>query len=306
MERVNSKLNKGENHMTRNKTHRSTSIVVDSGASFPSDILLSQHEGLHIVPITVHLGGRSYLDGIDLSPSEFYERLKSTVDTPSTSAPSPAQYLDAFCKASGETESILCLTVSTRFSSSFNSAEIAYRDFRNRNPGTDINILDTRTAAGGEGLVALQSWKAASEGANLTEVTRITNDTISRTTLIAFLDTMYYLWKGGRVPLIAHVGSSLLRIKPLFQLKQGIVRTLARPRTHKKAMERILTVMEERVGLKPLHALVMHADAEDDAEEIKQRIQTRFHCKELYVSECTPTMGAHIGPGLLGVAFWTG
>lgn len=291
--------------MTTNKINRATSIVVDSGASFPSDILQSTHEGLYIVPMTVHLGEESYLDGIDLAPSEFYNKLKMTGDSPSTSAPSPSQYVDAFYKASIDTKSVLCLTVSTRFSSSFNSAEVAYRDFRNRNHGIDIKILDTRTAAGGEGLVALQSWKAANGGADLDEVTRVATDTISKTTLIAFLDTMYYVWKSGRVPFIAHVGSSLMRIKPVFQLKEGVVSTLARPRTHKKAMERILTILEERAGFKPLHIAVMHAEAEDDAEEIKRRIQAKFHCKEIYVSEFTPTMGAHIGPGLLGVAFCT-
>lgn len=291
--------------MTTNKINRATSIVVDSSASFPSDILQSTHEGLYIVPMTVHLGDESYLDGIELAPSEFYNKLKMTGNSPSTSAPSPAQYVDAFYKASINTKSILCLTVSTRFSSSFNSAEVAYRDFRNRNHGIDIKILDTRTAAGGEGLVALQSWKSANGGADLDEVTRVATDTISRTTLIAFLDTLYYVWKSGRVPFIAHVGSSLMRIKPVFQLKEGVVSTLARPRTHKKAMERILTILEQKAGLKPLHVAVMHAEAEDDAEELKRRIQAKFHCKEIYVSEFTPTMGAHIGPGLLGVAFCT-
>ena len=128
---------------------------------------------------------------------------------------------------------------------------------------------------------------------------------IPRVRLLAFVDTLYYLWKGGRVPAIARVGSSLLRIKPIFELAQGEIRTVARPRTRKRAMSRLLELMRERAEPNRIHVSVLHADAHEAAEEMRQLIEAEFRCEELFIGEFTPVMGSHIGPGLVGVAFWS-
>ena len=138
------------------------------------------------------------------------------------------------------------------------------------------------------------------QGNSLEKTIDVAQGVIPRIRLLAFLDSLHYLWKGGRVPRIAHAGASLLRIKPLFELSQGEVQTLARPRTHKRAMRRLLELMRERVAVGRLHAAVMHVEAEDAAEELRRQVEAEFSCEELHVSEFTPTMGAHIGPGLLG------
>ena len=122
--------------------------------------------------------------------------------------------------------------------------------------------------------------------------------------LLAFVDTLYYLWKGGRVPRLAHAGTSLLKLKPVFELAQGEANSLARPRTTRRAIERLVELMHDRVSSEAVHATVMHADAANAAEELRVRVESEFDCAELFVSEFTPVMGAHIGPGLVGVAFW--
>ena len=106
------------------------------------------------------------------------------------------------------------------------------------------------------------------------------------------------------MPRIAHTGTSLLKIKPLFELARGQVHTVARPRTHARAMRRLLELMHERVGEGWVHATVMHADAADAAEDFRRLVETQFRCRELFISQFTPVMGAHTGPGLVGIAFW--
>ena len=280
----------------------SVAIVVDSAASLPPE--MAARPQFYVAPMRLTIGGRTYLDGEDLSPSSFYRMLRESGTPASTSSPSPGAFLEAFRRAEEEAQSVLCLTVASRFSASFDSAQTAAQEAEGALSGVQVSVLDTRSAAGGEGLVALEAWRAAQEGHSLPQVAAAAEGVIAKVQLLAFVDTLYYLWKGGRVPRIAHTGSSLLGIKPLFELTQGEIRTVARPRTHKRALRRLVELMRERAEQGRVHATVMHADAASAAEELRQQVETEFSCEELFVSEFTPAIGAHIGPGMLGVAFW--
>ena len=277
-------------------------IVVDSAASLPvEDVRRPQ---LYVVPMLVTVDGKTYEDGRELSASDFYRILRRSSESPSTSAPPPASFLESFQEAAGGVESVLCLTVASKFSASIDSAQVAAREAESLLPELDVFVLDSGSAAGGEGLVALEAWRVARSGHGLQDVVAAAQGVIPRIRLLAFVDTLYYLWKGGRVPGIAHIGTSLLRIKPLFELVQGQVKTVARPRTYRAAMGRLVKLMHERVESPRIHVTVMHADAPDMALELRRRIETEFTYEELFTSEFTPVMGAHIGPGLLGIAFW--
>jgi len=250
------------------------------------------------------LNGKSYLDGIDLAPTDFYRLLRESSTLPTTSAPPPARFLEAFQQASEYADSVLCIAVASRFSSSLDSARDAARDASEILPDTRIEVLDSESAAGGEGLIALEAWRAAKNGADLERVLKRAKAISEKVRLLAFVDTLYYLWKGGRVPRLAHAGTSLLKLKPVFELAQGDVNNLARPRTTRRAIGRLVELMHDRVSSEVVHATVMHADAANAAEELRVRVESEFDCAELFVSEFTPVMGAHIGPGLVGVAFW--
>ena len=128
---------------------------------------------------------------------------------------------------------------------------------------------------------------------------------VERVSLLAFVDTLRYLHRSGRVPVVAHIGASILMIKPLFRLRRSEIATVARPRTRRTAIRRMLELVKDEAGHGALHAAVMHADVSEDAESVRRSIADDFDCAELYVSEFTPAMGAHIGPGLLGIAFWS-
>ncbi len=277
-------------------------IVVDSAASLPPGF--SEHPGILIVPMTVTIDGESYLDGIDITTTEFYRRLRSTSSSPTTSAPSLAAYLDTFRSAAEQYDSILCITAGGRFSSSLDSAVAAAEEAHRQFSAVEIRVLDSQAAAGSQALAALQAWREAQQGATLARVEMNAMRVVERVSLVAFVDTLRYLHRGGRVPLAAYIGASLMMIKPLFRLRHSEIVTLARPRTRRTAIRRMLELMKEEAGSGVLHVAVMHADAPNDAESVRQSIADDFDCAELYVSEFTPAMGTHIGPGLLGIAFW--
>ena len=128
-----------------------------------------------------------------------------------------------------------------------------------------------------------------------------------RVHLLATLDTLHYLVKGGRVPKAAALASALLQIKPIFTVVEGEAHSVTNARTASGAMKRILKLMKERAAKgQPLHAAVMQADALDMAIALKDQISSRFDCDEIFITEFTPVMGAHTGPGVIGVAFYSG
>jgi len=134
----------------------------------------------------------------------------------------------------------------------------------------------------------------------------VTKRVMSRISLFAMLDTLHYLVKGGPVPQAAALVNSVLQIKPVFTLNQGEAHTIALPRNVESAMKHILAMMEGKVVTgQPLHVAVMHADAADRALELRKRISVHFDCSELFITEFTPVMGVHTGPGLVGVAFYS-
>lgn len=253
----------------------------------------------------LHLGETTYQDGRHHSPTNFYRTLRRSTHIPSTSAPTPSSYLDFFREAAEGADSILCLTVGNQFSASFDSAQTAARQAKDELPNVELEVMDSRSAAGAQGLIGLEAWRVANDGGGLAEVKAAAQDVMSRVRLLAFVDTLRYLWKGGRVPGIAHAGTSVLRIKPVFEMAEGKIKTVARPRTRQRAMERLLRLMRDRVDQGSLHATVMHADAYDSAVELRDQVERAFYCEELFVSEFSSVLGAHTGPGLVGVAFWS-
>jgi DegV family protein with EDD domain len=277
-------------------------IVVDSAACIPSD--MAANHGIHVVPHVLIIEGRTYRDGVDMEPGRFYEILQRNQNVPSTSAPKPNDFLEAFKAASHDADSVLCLTLSETFSSTYNSARVAREMAMASMPETRVRVVDTRAAAGAEGLIALEAARQARSGADMDVTAAQVDILVQRVNLIAMLDTLYYLGRGGRVPKVAAWAGSILGMKPIAEMRLGDARLLEKPRTRTKAIERLFVLFEERIRKQPLHVNVMHTDALVDASSFKDQIAKRFKCDELYISEFTPVMGAHLGPGLLGVAFY--
>ena len=138
-------------------------VVVDSGASLPENTSTSLTSGFHIVPMEVTIFGKTYQDSVDLPNSAFYRLLKEFRALPTTSAPNPGSYIDTFRKAALRSHAIICLPVSTSLSSSYDSARIAITEFKHESPETKVVLLDTKSAAGSQGLIAFQAWRQPDE-----------------------------------------------------------------------------------------------------------------------------------------------
>jgi DegV family protein with EDD domain len=281
------------------------SIVADTTACIPQE-QVARYD-IEVVPVQLVIDGETYRDGIDLSPAEFYARLRQAKQTPTTSSSPPELYLEAYRRAGRRAKSILCLTLPSHFSAMFRSASMAREMAGTALPHLQIEVLDCSTAAAGLGLVALAAARAAAAGRRLKEVAATAREVMDRVNLYATLDTLRYLARSGRVPQAAALVNSLLKIKPIFTLNHAEAHTVALPRTIAGALKRMLGIMEKRiVAGQPLYVAVMHADAPERATALRDQVAARFDCDELFITEFTPVMGVHTGPGLLGLAFYSG
>ena len=289
----------------RARNPQRVAIVTDTTACLlPEQV---KEYDIEVVPVALIFEDKVYRDGIDIKPADFYALLRHARKLPTTSGSSPAPYLEAYERASKKAESIVCITEPSGFSAMFNSAKIAKDMVRATLTGVAIEVIECTTAAAGMGLVALAAARVAASGKALEKVVVVARDIMSRVHLFAILDTLHYLVKGGRVPQAAGLVNSVLKIKPVFTLKQGEAHTVALPRNIESAMKHILSMMEANViSGQPLPVAVMHADAADRPQELRNRISAQFECSELFITEFTPVMGVHTGPGLVGVAFYVG
>jgi DegV family protein with EDD domain len=276
-------------------------VITDSSACVPQEVV--QRYGIHILPLILIFEDRSYRDGVDMTSREFYELLKKSKKLPTTSSPSPGEYLEAFRELSKQFDGILCITHPPHLGMGFSSATKAKEMAKDSFPGVEIDILPSRSPAIAEGFIAQAAAQAAASGLDLAEVTRVAERMMDRVQAICMLDTLFYLAKGGRIPKAAAWAGSLFKIKPILDAT-GDVRLLERCRTRKKAVHRLLEIMKKRTDGKPVCVNLMHADVPDEAAELKAEILSRFNCIEFYVTDFTPVIGTHTGPGSIGLSFY--
>ena len=281
----------------------STAVVSDSNVSLPADI--TRGLPLFFAPLEVRVGGRVYADGVDIAPAEFYELLRTSAELPTTAAPSPGAFLDAIRRAGGVADEVICITLSTELSAAHSAAEEAVRLAGTQLPRLRVSLVDSRSAGAAQGLIALDAARLAASGASASDVLARTEQRVGDTHFIGYLNTLYYLWRGGRVPRLFMWMGSVLNLKPILQLSAGRIGMVERPRTEAKALARLTAIAAERTGGRPTRAAVMHAAEPEKAEMLAEQLQARLQIKELFITEFTPAIGAHTGPGLVGCAFHT-
>ena len=281
----------------------STAVVSDSNVSLPADI--TRGLPLFFAPLEVRVGGRVYADGVDIAPAEFYELLRTSAELPTTAAPSPGAFLDAIRQAGGVADEVICITLSTELSAAHSAAEEAVRLAGTQLPHLRVSLVDSRSAGAAQGLIALDAARLAASGASASDVLARTEQRVGDTHFIGYLNTLYYLWRGGRVPRLFMWMGSVLNLKPVLQLSAGRIGMVERPRTEAKALARLTAIAAERTGGRPTRAAVMHAAEPGKAEMLAEQLQARLQIKELFITEFTPAIGAHTGPGLVGCAFHT-
>ncbi|MEX2431370.1 MAG: DegV family protein [Dehalococcoidia bacterium] len=279
---------------------RPPAIVTDSNASLPPSIL--QGLPLVIVPLEIHHEGRVYQDGVDISPSAFYELQAHSDELPKTSAPKPGAFLEAFQKAALLSNHIICITLDSTLSSTYHAAAAAQREAAEMLRDATVTIVDSRSAGTAQGLIALEAARLAAKGESVDAVLAAVQRRMDDVCLYGYLETLYYVWRGGRVPRVLMWMGTLLRMKPILQLHQGKIGMVERPRTAKRAMERIVALAARHLDGAPGRIAVMHANAPEHARELASGLERALRVNELFITEFTPVIGAHTGPGLVGCA----
>ena len=277
-------------------------IVTDSLACLTRELV--EQYGIRIVPLNIHFNGKVYKDWVDITPTEAYELFLKDPESWGSSAPAPMDYLEAYREVSKRTKDILCVTASSRLSTTHDVARIAKEQAEAELPQTSIEISDSETVTAAEGFVALAAARAAAEGKSLAEVAKVAEEVRGKVSMVAVMDTVRYVYRSGRIPKLAARAGSILNIKPILSVSSGVVRTVGLARSKVHGITRLLKMVKDKVGQSPVHIAVMHAYALDEAQRLKERVASEFNCVELWLTEFSPLMGYACGTGTLGLAFY--
>jgi DegV family protein with EDD domain len=267
-------------------------IVTDSVADLSPQLV--KETGVSVVPLSVRFGEEVYRDGIDLTPDQFYEKIRTSKIFPNTSVPSPADFIRVYDELAEKTDEILVILVSARLSA---TCEVARQSIAMMKKKCRVELLDSETATMAEGFIVMKAAKAAQSGASLDEVIEAARQNIPRVDFLAVFDTLEYLRRGGRIGRAQAFLGSLLRINPLITLKDGLVEPAGRTRSRVKAIDRLY---EFAAGYSHIEEMAVEDTAcADEAEALRERLGAIFPKERIYRSRMTPVIGTHTGPGLL-------
>jgi DegV family protein with EDD domain len=267
---------------------------------------LVRKSGVHVIPLYIHSGGETYRDGVDIDATAFYERLTLLPALPTTSQPSAGDFLELYRHLSAEADAIVSIHISSELSGTMNSAKTARQQLlAEMSKPPEIYVIDSRTTAHGLALLVSAAARAIAAGQTAARVAQGVRDLTSQVLSVFVVDTLEYLRKGGRIGGAAALAGSVLQIKPILYLNDGRIDVLEKERGARKAKQRLLEIVTERASNQPTHTCVVHAQVPQEAEQIRQRLADHFDCRELFVVEFSPAIAVHVGPGAVGVAFYT-
>jgi DegV family protein with EDD domain len=270
-------------------------IVTDSVADLPPQV--ARELGITVVPLVLRFGAETYRDGVDLTPDQFYEKLKTSKAFPATSVPPPQSYAEAYDRLAEEADSIVVVAVSSRLSATH---EVALQSVEEMKKKCRVEVIDSQTATMAEGFIAMKAAQAAKDGAKLAEVVAVAHKNIPRAGFLAAFDTLEYLRRGGRIGRAQALLGSMLKVNPLITLKDGLVEAAGRTRSRAKAINQLY---DFAAGYSHIEELSVGDTAcPEDAEALCERLGAIFPKERIYRSKMTPVIGAHTGPGLLLVA----
>jgi DegV family protein with EDD domain len=273
-------------------------VVTDSACDLP-DELVAEH-GIEIVPLTIRFGDDELVDRVELSTDEFWSRLASSSVLPETSAPSAGAFETAFRRLADDgAGGIICINLSSRLSATMQAAQVAAKALEGECP---VEVIDSQSVSMGLGNLCLTAARDASGGSDLDTVVADVIDRRARTKLFGALDTLEFLKKGGRVGGARAMLGSMLSIKPVIEMRDGVVEEAGKVRTRSKS----LRLLAEKAKEGPVeNVAVLHGSA-PDLDELLELLEPVVHRDEIIVGHVGPVIGTHAGPRVIGVSWHTG
>ena len=269
-------------------------IVTDSASDLPPAD--AQRSGIVVVPLVVSFGPESFRPGVNLTTDEFWQRMTAPdAPFPTTAAAAPGDFLTAFQEAfDAGVDSVVCITVSGDLSGTLKAAQVAAAQL----PDREVHVIDSRTASMGHGMLAQIAAELAEEGVSGTEIARVIEHRKGDVSLYVALDTLEYLKRGGRISGARAAIGTMLNVKPIITVQDGIVENADRVRSRPKARERVLELLTE----KPLERASLLHTTNADVEEFRDRFieRSKLHPSKVQVMLVGPSVGPHLGPGCVG------
>ncbi|PKM90423.1 MAG: DegV family protein [Firmicutes bacterium HGW-Firmicutes-12] len=274
-------------------------IVTDSTADLPVSLL--NEYNISIIPLKVIFKDNIYREGVDITTKEFYEKLLNSEQLPMTSQPSPGEFQELYEELTQDGSTVISIHISAKMSGTCQSAVLA----KNSLPDRDIRVIDSEQVTMSLGLIVLAAAKAAKENNTADEIEALAYEVSKRVKLFFIVDTLDNLQKGGRIGKASALIGTVLNIKPILTVEDGIVTPYEKIRGKSKAIERIVGILKEYDNNNKLKfCVILHANALDEAVSLHERVITQINPHENIISDIGAVVGTHAGAGTIGVVFY--
>ena len=277
-------------------------LVTDSTCSMPKELI--EKYNINVVPQVLIWGKETFEDGVNITPSEFYTRIKTATVMPSTTQVTVASFLEIYQQLLDQDYQILSILVSTKLSGTVNSAVQAKSMLP---PDAPIEIIDSNSTAMAMGFHVLTVARAIKQGANMAECVALAQKASLATGVFFAVDTLEFLHRGGRIGGATRFMGTLLNFKPILELRDGRVEASERVRTRRKSLDRMVELTVEQIGKRtPVRLSSLHANAPEDAQYVLEAASAKLNPIEVVYSEVSPVVGVHAGPGVVGLVYMAG
>ncbi len=273
--------------------NRAVAIVTDSTADLPAQLVKAR--GITVVPLTLNFEGRSLLDGVEIRPSEFYRKLPNATTHPTTSQPSPGRFAEAYADLLNDHSEVVSIHISEKLSGTYASAVQGAEMV----DASRVHVIDSQLVSMSLGLLTLAATEMVTQGADASAIARRVMDMREQVQTYFSVATLEFLRRGGRIGRASAMLGSVLQVKPVLCIRDGLVTPLERVRTFDRALSRVVELTREVDRGKGLCVIVGHADAESDAERVARELEPV--AETLMIQPLGPVVGAHAGPGVVGV-----
>ena len=269
-------------------------IVTDSTCNLSPEQL--QRYDIRVAPISIQFRTETYEEDIDIDRDLFYQKIDEMGIIPTTSQPSPGRFADYYRELTDQGHSILSIAITSKHSGTYQSAVLA----KDMVPEADVEVFDSATITLGTGYMVLEAARAAEAGQSTESILKRLAEIRDNMSLFFTPATLKYLQMSGRVGRLATAFASLLDIKPVIKMENGLLEACENVRTRSKAINRVLELTEEKMGTTdPINIAVIHASAPEEGQALLEKARARFNCQETMIADLVASLTVHGGPGTL-------
>lgn len=271
-------------------------IIVDSTQNLPEDYI-AKHD-IRIAPIAIQFGNETYLENLEIDRPTFYRKIEEMGIIPTTSQPTPGAFADYYRELSKDGHQILVITVTGKLSGTYDSAILA----KSMVPEADVEVFDSLNVSSGTGWMVMEAVRGIEAGKNRDEIVARLTEVRERSFLVLTPATLKYLQMSGRIGALKGALGSLLNVKPIIYLKDGILEAGESIRTRGKSIDRLVEYMKESLGTSdPVNLAVIHAAAPDEGQALAESVKKEFNINEIVLHDLVASLAVHGGPGIIGM-----